>query len=86
MFVVVLEAQPLGDEHTFRAAAESQRTASLAFALGVQCLALIHLLSVIVTSRSTEWQFSDTGGWLVPEGAYRELDHSPSPSHGRETL
>ena len=46
---------------------------------------LIHLLRD-VTSRSTEWQFSDTGGWLVPEGAYRELDHSPSPSHGRETL
>ena len=22
----------------------------------------------------------------VPEGAYRELDHSPSPSHGRKTL
>ena len=84
MFVVVLitrthdQVMSILFVRTFRAA-ESQRTASL-------CLALIHLLSVIVTSRSTEWQFSDTGGWLVPEGAYRELDHSPSPSHGRETL
>ena len=51
-----------------------------------QCLELIHLLSVIVTSRSTEWQFSDTGGWLVPEGAYRELIPSPSLPLGFETL